>query len=110
MNESLHISNMAKIARSARISSRWCFTLNNPTEEEIEAMQSRKAKFVFLRSGLEHAPTSGTPHIQGYCELQTRTRQSTMEKRKSFLSAAWSPGQLVSLDHITSDLDPYLDL
>jgi hypothetical protein len=58
---------MAKIARSARISNRWCFALNNPTQEEIEQIQEKKDKFDFIIGGLEHAPTTGThaPTVHG---------------------------------------------
>jgi hypothetical protein len=65
---------MAKFARSASMSNRWCFTFNNPTEEEIQGIQTRKDKFVFIVVGMEHAPTTGAPHFQGYIELKTRTR------------------------------------
>lgn len=42
----------------------WCFTLNNYTEGDIEMLKSLKdCKIMF---GKEEAPTTGTPHLQGF--------------------------------------------
>jgi hypothetical protein len=39
--------------------------LNNPTEEEIQAIQAKANNFVFIIGGLEIAPSPGNPRIQG---------------------------------------------
>lgn len=41
----------------------WCFTLNNPTEEEYAAILKMTCKYLVV--GKEVAPTTGTPHLQG---------------------------------------------
>jgi hypothetical protein len=70
------------------MATRWCFTLNNPTKEEFDQTQARTESFEFIICGLEHAPSTGTEHIQGYVELKNGTRQSKMEtlisKRANF--------------------------
>lgn len=45
----------------------WCFTLNNYTLKEYEALQNQECRYLLM--GKEIAPTTGTPHIQGYIQL-----------------------------------------
>jgi len=42
----------------------YCFTLNNPTPEERNALASLEC--VYIVYGNEIAPTTGTPHLQGF--------------------------------------------
>lgn len=53
----------------------WCFTLNNYTEEQIGSIGS-KIKEVCDRGGFgkEIAPTTGTPHLQGFISFKTKGR------------------------------------
>jgi len=48
----------------------WCWTLNNYTEEEVkfiqESVNNPKLGIQFIIFGKEIAPTTGTPHLQGY--------------------------------------------
>ncbi|QMW68719.1 replication-associated protein [Crucivirus-224] len=44
----------------------YCWTLNNYTAEELESISLNK--FRYLIYGKEIAPTTGTPHLQGYLE------------------------------------------
>ena len=48
----------------------WCWTLNNYSEEEVQNIQdsvkNEKLGIKFLIFGKEVAPTTGTPHLQGY--------------------------------------------
>lgn len=53
---------------------KWVFTLNNYTEEEVEHIKSLStdlsAKNIrYLCFGKEIAPSTGTPHLQGYIEF-----------------------------------------
>jgi len=41
----------------------YCFTINNWTEKNEEAVQTVPCRFIFC--GKEKAPTTGTPHLQG---------------------------------------------
>lgn len=63
------------MSRKASVrSNKVCFTLNNYTEEECQALQrslqdlSAKSNLAFAIVGKEIAP-SGTPHLQGYIRL-----------------------------------------
>lgn len=58
------------------------FTINNPT---ADAMDKLKPESKYLVYGEEIAPTTGTPHLQGYCELKKRTR---FAKLKSLIPTA----------------------
>nr|WEY37187.1 replication-associated protein [Circovirus ialtag] len=53
---------------------RWCFTLNNPTEEEKDQIKSiEEAKVKYLIVGCE-VGAGGTPHLQGFINLRAKVR------------------------------------
>jgi hypothetical protein len=54
----------------ARPSARWVFTINNPTEQDVESVKKLvNADEVLLATvGMEHAK-EGTPHLQGFAVL-----------------------------------------
>ena len=57
----------------------WCFTLNNYTDEDIERLQRLEGTVTYLVFGKEVAPTTGTPHLQGYvCFKQKKRRSAAM--------------------------------
>lgn len=67
-------------------SKRWCFTLNNPTEEEKDFLSTQllmmktketTPKLTYLIFGLEAVSTQ---HYQGYLETETKSSLSTMKK------------------------------
>lgn len=60
------------------VSKSWCYTLNNPTEEEI--LTYRAIECQRHVSGREIAPTTGTPHLQGIITMKTAHRFSKMSK------------------------------
>ena len=61
-------------------SNHFCFTLNNYTPEDETFLQSLSEPFTFVLYGREVAPTTGTPHLQGYFELSRRMRLPTVLK------------------------------
>jgi len=63
-----------KMAKGTRA---WCFTLNNYTEEERDALRSLKCKYIVF--GYERGE-EGTPHLQGYVHLSTQKTLSAMKK------------------------------
>lgn len=69
----------------------WCFTFNNPDgllnyEDEFVPHGAR-----YLIFQLEYAPTTGTPHFQGYVEFSGPKRLAGV--RKILRSAHWEPRQ-----------------
>jgi len=60
-------------------SARYCFTLNNPTEENILALSNLPCKY--LCYSRETAPSTGTPHLQGYVIFKSNQRLSTVAKK-----------------------------
>lgn len=66
-------------------SKRWCFTLNNYTEEEELMLRSLvdQSKLTYIVFGKE-VGDSGTPHLQGYCETNSRCG---LRKMKNLIGA-----------------------
>lgn len=71
---------MSKPSRS------WCFTLNNPTESEIEFFMNLQCNQCVI--GKEEGD-SGTPHLQGYIVWSKSTRISALKKLSP--RAHWEP-------------------
>jgi len=44
----------------------WCFTLNNYTEEDRQMLLAHECQYIIM--GKEVAPTTGTPHLQGFVQ------------------------------------------
>lgn len=63
---------------------RFVFTINNYTDDDLTAVRSavdRGWGCTYLCFGLEIAPSTGTPHVQGYLELSRRMRASTVNRQ-----------------------------
>lgn len=73
-------------------SQRWCFTLNNPEPSDLAQVQSLADQSVILCYGKEKAPTTGTPHLQGYVEFDKRKELSFLKKR--LFRAHFEPSRL----------------
>lgn len=61
---------------------RFCFTLNNFTEEEDTTLRVPDT-FQYIKFQHEIAPTTGTPHIQGYIETKKKVMLTTKKHGKS---------------------------
>ena len=62
---------------------RYCFTIHNYTKEELKKFHQfaqSLEKHRFIAYGLEVAPDTGTPHIQGYVELNKSQRFTFLHK------------------------------
>lgn len=64
----------------------WCFTLNNPTRDELSLLADAgrdlslgRYTITYMVCGREEG-ASGTPHVQGYLELSQRVRLSSLTK------------------------------
>lgn len=64
----------------------WCFTLNNPTDEDYQIVSCLPARALYMCYGEERGE-GGTPHFQGY--VAWRNRQSLRQCRKLLLRAHW---------------------
>lgn len=53
-------------------STNWCFTLNNWNEWDDIQLRSLDCKYIVL--GYEEAPSTGTPHIQGFVQFDRKKR------------------------------------
>lgn len=58
----------------------WVFTLNNYTEEDIETLAMLSWKVKYLVYGEEVAPTTGTPHLQGFVIFLSNKRKKAVCK------------------------------
>jgi len=70
---------------------RWVFTLNNWTQDELQSiLDVGRESASYLVVGREHAPTTGTPHLQCYIEWNAAIRWTTCKNRL--------PGRISNLD------------
>lgn len=61
---------------------RWVFTLNNWTANELaNILDAGRTNAEYLVVGRECAPTTGTPHLQGYVEWNAACRFQTCKNR-----------------------------
>lgn len=66
---------------------RWCFTVNNWTEEEyglIEATSRDLVKYLIIG---KEVGEGGTPHLQGFVNFKKKLRMSTLKKLPGFTRA-----------------------
>lgn len=56
----------------------FCFTLNNYTEVDIDNLKKLDAKYIIF--GKEIAPTTKTPHLQGYIEFTNAKTLKSLKK------------------------------
>jgi hypothetical protein len=68
---------------------RWCFTLNNPTDQEKIDVNSWCYDSSYLIAGNEVGDT-GTPHLQGFIVLMKKVRLTQL-KKKCNDRAHWTP-------------------
>jgi len=70
------------IKNSMSRSNNWSFTINNYTEDELlacsRAVPQKDAVYIVFQE--EVAPTTGTPHIQGYISFDKRIRLTGVKK------------------------------
>jgi len=58
---------------------RFIFTINNYTDKDLEAVKNLKVNYITV--GKEICPTTGTPHLQGYCEFNSKTSIRKFSKK-----------------------------
>lgn len=79
------------------IAKNWCFTLNNWTSEEKQSIiQLIPDQIKYVMFSEEVAPTTGTPHLQGYLQLVKKNKMSAVSKlipRARLETAKGTPSQ-----------------
>lgn len=81
MDSTVSTVDLGNIKTKSKRSRGWVFTLNNWTEEEYKDLlhitQQFAQKYII---GKEHAPTTGTPHLQGYIYWKEGKSRDAMKK------------------------------
>lgn len=83
----------------------WCWTLNNPTEDEEKGIRLWSAsRSIYCH---EDAPGTGTPHLQGFTIFKTAKRLSGC--KKILPRAHWEPAKNIEAawDYCTKGKDPW---
>lgn len=92
-------ANRTKPSKTPTRTKRWCFTLNNPNEDEKKKLSHAVTWFTYIVVGNETGD-SGTPHFQGYFELDRR-RTLTYVKTIPGLERAHFEGALGTAEENT---------
>lgn len=58
----------------------WCFTINNYTEQDEEDVKALQQFASYVVCGKETAPTTGTPHLQGYVYMINKASFKAMKR------------------------------
>lgn len=97
--------------------SRWCFTINNYTDDDIKKLSDVDLQIPSGRKGTasikvtymifaKEVGEQGTPHLQGYVELKTRTTLARMKKLHETAHWECSKGSVQdNRDYITKQKD-----
>lgn len=75
----------------------WSFTLNNWTEDEYHNLINYESTYIII--GKETAPTTGTPHLQGYIRFKNAVRLTTL--CAAFPKIHWEPAKGTPEQNIT---------
>ena len=67
---------------------RWCFTLNNPTDDETEAVMGWDNKYMVIGN---EVGSSGTRHLQGFIIFHSAKRLAAVKKLQG--RAHWEPAR-----------------
>ena len=81
----------------------WCFTINNYTDDDLPVL-SPSVKYIIY--GREIAPKTGTPHLQGYCQLTKKLRCKGVSKLFPRASLIAAKGDLLSNQTYCKKEDP----
>lgn len=60
----------------------YCWTLNNYTDEEVESIKKTECRYIIF--GKEIAPSTGTPHLQGYVYFDEKKTMKAIHKLKGW--------------------------
>lgn len=78
---------------------RWCFTLNNYTDDDIKeinsAVSSNSSKYLIFSEEHKH---EGTPHLQGYIEFKKKLRPDSLKWNKKI---HWEKSKGTKIQNIT---------
>lgn len=64
----------------------WCFTLNNPRQREYAKLKAAAYQYIVFQLEVGE---NGTPHLQGFIQMQDKVRLSSM--KKLLRRAHWEP-------------------
>lgn len=78
-------------------SKRWCFTLNNWTEDQLSAIVRECDEYCKVAIIGAEVGESGTPHLQGYVEF--KVKQRPLSKMKGAAGAHWEVSKGSRIDN-----------
>lgn len=80
----------------------YCFTWNNYTDANIESLKAQQYKYLVF--GRELAPTTGTPHLQGYIYYKHQRTISAIAKQLKGIHLTQANGNpFANRDYCTKD-------
>lgn len=89
---------------------RWCFTLNNYTEDEISSIVPVFKEYSSVCIITKEVGESGTPHLQGYCEFKTKCRPSSLFSCKRIHYEKAKGNKQQNIEYCSKQNEPFFSL
>lgn len=92
----------------------WVFTLNNYNQQQEETLKKlqQEGYIKYIIYGHEIAPTTGTPHLQGYIQLEKKSRLKTIKNKLQMETIYLEPakGTIKDNQQYTTKDNNYIEL
>lgn len=93
------------LAKRISPSIKWCFTLNNYTDDEIDKLVPLICKLCRFGIVGKEAGEEGTPHLQGYIEFKTKQRPLGVFRNKRIHWEKAKANRQANIDYCSKDGD-----
>ncbi|WP_445779373.1 hypothetical protein, partial [Shewanella sp.] len=109
-NSSKGLGNTKPVPKQISPAKRWCFTLNNYTEQDISSISSKIYDTCDKSLVSKEVGESGTPHLQGFISLKTKARPMAVFDNKRIHWEAAKGNNDAQLTYISKQNQPFLSL
>jgi len=109
-NSSKRLGNTKPDAKQISPAKRWCFTLNNYTEQDISSISSKIYDTCDKSLVSKEVGEEGTPHLQGFISFKVKARPMSVFDNKRIHWEAAKGNNASQLTYIGKQNQPFLSL